>query len=103
MSCQRNVDSEHTTEPHLRYCNNIFSLERLQKTPTHRGSVECVQGGDRGVGAAGLAQLGDAPHGVLDQPVRHLADGCLPKVAPPVERDSYQGKCFIPLSVGFRL
>ena len=67
-------------------------MECLQKAPTHRGSVECVQGGDRGVGAADLAQLDDAPHGVLHQPVRHFADGCLPKVAPPMERDSYQGK-----------
>ena len=67
-------------------------MERLHKTPAHRGGVECFQGGERGVGAADLAQLGHAPHGLLHKPVRHLADGCLPKVAPPMARDSCQGK-----------
>ena len=67
-------------------------MERFQKAAAHRTTLECVQGGDRGVGAADLAQLGHAPHSLLHQPVRHFADGCLPKVAPPMERDSYQGK-----------
>ena len=67
-------------------------MECSHEAPSYRVGADGVQGGDRGLGAADLAQLGDAPHGVLDQPVRHLADGCLPKVAPPMERDSYQGK-----------
>ena len=35
------------------------------------------------------AQLGDAPGGVLHQPPRHLADGSLPKVASPMEKDPF--------------
>ena len=70
-------------------------MERFQKAAAHRATLECVQGGDRGLGAADLAQLGDAPHGVLHQPARHLADGSLPEVASPLERDSFQGKCLL--------
>ena len=33
------------------------------------------------------AQLGDAPHGVLHQPPRHPADGSLPEVASPMEKN----------------
>ena len=62
-------------------------MERLQKAPAHRATLEFVQGGDRSIGAADLAQLGDAPHGVLHQRPRHPHDGSLPKVAPSLEKN----------------
>ena len=44
-------------------------MERSQEAPAdHARCVDGVQGGDRGLGAADLVQLGDAPHGVLHQP-----------------------------------
>ena len=36
-------------------------------------------------------QLGDAPHGVLHQPPRHPADGSLPELAPPMEKNPCKG------------
>ena len=66
-------------------------MERSHEAPSYRVGADGVQGGDRGLGAADPAQLGDAPHGVLHQPPRHPADGPLPKMAPSLEKNPRQG------------
>ena len=63
-------------------------MECSHEAPAYQArGVDGVQGGDRGLGAADLAQLGDAPHGVLHQPPRHPDDGSLPEVAPSLEKN----------------
>ena len=63
-------------------------MERPHEAPAyHARGVDGVQGGDGGLGAADLPQLGDAPHGVLHQLPRHPHDGSLPKVAPSLEKN----------------
>ena len=86
MCCHHVVDSEHTN---LKHKLLIFpSMERPHEAPAyHARGVDGVQGGDRGLGAADPAQLGDAPHGLLHQLPRHPHDGSLPKVAPSLEKN----------------
>ena len=62
-------------------------MERSHEAPSYRVGADGVQRGDRGLGAADPAQLGDAPHGLLHQPTRHLDDGSLPEVASPMEKN----------------
>ena len=48
------VDSEHTTQIWFTF---FFSMECPQEAPAHRASVDAVQGGDWGLGAAHHAQV----------------------------------------------
>ena len=66
-------------------------MECVQKASAHSGSFDSVQGGGKGIGPADQAQLDNAADGLHHHPARHLANGRLPAVASPLEKNHSKG------------